>query len=186
MSKRPTPEELTAWVGRLHAVVDELAAQIAARHGAALACRAGCAGCCVDGLTVFEIEAARVKARHATLLREGTPHAEGACAFLDDEGRCRIYEERPYVCRTQGLPLRWLERDEGGAPVEARDVCPLNLEGASLEALSPDALWTVGPFEQRLGARQAEVDGGEGRRVALRALFARGAEGEKRRLPVAG
>lgn len=179
---REIPDETLDWVERLHAVVDELAAPLAAVHEGALACRAGCAGCCADDLTVFEIEAAVIERRHGALLEAGAPHAAGACAFLDGEGRCRVYDARPYVCRTQGLPLRWLERDVDGAPVEARDVCPLNLEGVDLAEQPAEALWTVGPFEQRLAERQAAVDGGEGRRVALRDLF--GATPARRHLPV--
>jgi uncharacterized protein len=170
------------WVERLHAVVDELAAPIAAQHEGRLACRAGCAGCCADGLTVFPIEAEVIRRRHGELLATATPHEEGACAFLDPEGRCRIYDARPYVCRTQGLPLRWLDEDEDGETYEARDVCPLNLEGVPLEELEADALWTLGPIEQRLAAKQAEAGGSPGERVPLRSLFA--ARTTHRRLPV--
>lgn len=174
--------ETVAWVARLHALIDELAAPVTRAHGGLLACRAGCADCCADGLTVFEIEAAAIAARYPELLAEGAPHEEGACAFLDERGLCRVYDARPYVCRTQGLPLRWLEEDDDGAPVEVRDVCPQNLAGgAALEELRPDACWTIGPIERRLAERQAAVDGGEGRRVPLRSLF----QGGKRRLPIA-
>lgn len=176
------PDDVLAWVERLHATVDDLVAPVVARHGERLACRAGCAGCCGDGLTVFAIEAAVIEARHRELLADGDPHAEGACAFLDAEGRCRIYAERPYVCRTQGLPLRWLEHDDDGEAFEARDVCPLNLEGVALDAIDADACWTIGPVEQRLAERQAATDGGAGTRVALRDLFARSAS--TRRLPI--
>jgi Fe-S-cluster containining protein len=176
-------DETVAWVERLHAVVSELAAPIEEVHGPRITCRAGCSGCCVDGLTVFAIEAAVIARRYPELCASGEPHAEGACAFLDAEGRCRVYEARPYVCRTQGLPLRWLEEDEDGAPVEARDVCPLNLEGGvGLEELEAEACWTIGPIEQRLAERQAAEDGGRGTRVPLRSLF----HGGKRRLPLTG
>jgi uncharacterized protein len=160
------------WIERFHAAVDEVAKPIADRHGERLRCRAGCHSCCTDDITVFEVEADRIVARHQELLEHGEPHAEGACAFLDTEGRCRIYEERPYVCRTQGLPLRWIEDDDDDGPYEARDICPLNDEGGPpLEELESDALWSIGPFEERLSRRQRDVDGGEGRRVALRELF---------------
>jgi Fe-S-cluster containining protein len=175
------------WIERFHAAVDEVAKPIASGHGERLRCRAGCHACCADGITVFEVEADRIVARHEELLEHGDPHPEGGCAFLDSEGRCRIYEERPYVCRTQGLPLRWIDEDEEGAPFEARDICPLNDEGGPpLEELEAEALWTIGPFEEKLAERQRAVDGGEGRRVALRELFAKSGEtGEtKRRLPV--
>jgi hypothetical protein len=139
---------------------------------------------------VFAIEAALIAERHHALLDGDAPHPEGACAFLDldDEGSCRIYEDRPYVCRTQGLPLRWLDRDEDGEAFEARDICPLNVDGTPLEELPSDALWTLGPFEQRLAERQSSVDGGALTRVALRDLFPKPAEPgrPRRRLPVIG
>ncbi|MBX3192058.1 MAG: YkgJ family cysteine cluster protein [Labilithrix sp.] len=158
------------WVEALHGAVDELVRPIAQAHGARLSCRSGCSSCCTDGLSVFEIEAAVIARHHADLLENGAPHEEGACAFLDGEGACTVYAHRPYVCRTQGLPLRWLD-DE--ALVEARDVCPKNLadDGTPLEELAPETCWTLGPFESRLASRQAAVDGGEGRRVPLRSLF---------------
>lgn len=177
------------WIERFHAAVDEVAKPLVARHRERLRCRAGCHACCSDDITVFEVEADRIVARHEGLLEHGDPHPEGACAFLDVDGRCRIYEERPYVCRTQGLPLRWIEDDDDGGAYEARDVCPLNDEGGPpLEELEADALWTIGPFEAKLAERQRAVDGGEGRRVALRDLFAKGAPSDggssRRRLPV--
>ncbi|MDB4945828.1 MAG: hypothetical protein JWP97_5362 [Labilithrix sp.] len=184
------PPEALAWVERLHAVGDELVAPVVAAHRERLQCRAGCNACCSDDLSVFTIEAAVIRRHHAALLATELPHAEGACAFLGAEGECRIYEHRPYVCRTQGLPLRWLERDDDGEAVEARDVCPLNAGTLPpLEELAGDVCWTLGPFEERLGGRQAAVDGGRDERVLLRSLFAHAApetRGDaRRRLPLA-
>lgn len=175
------------WVEELHALVDHAASSVARSNAARLQCRAGCSGCCVDGLTVFELEAAVIRQRYAALLDTGEPHPEGACAFLSADGRCRIYPHRPYVCRTQGLPLRWLEEDEhDGAIVELRDICPKNVAGdPPLEELDADACWTLGPFEQRLADRQHDADGGRGQRVALRSLFASGPHRHRPRLPMA-
>ena len=174
------PEDAIDWVERVHAVIDELVAPIVAGHGPRLKCRSGCRDCCSDGLSVFAIEAAVIARHHGGLLAEGAPSEEGACAFLDKEGACRIYAHRPYVCRTQGLPLRWLEREEG-EPVEIRDVCPLNADdGPPLEELTGEECWTLGPFEERLGSRQTSIDGGAGHRVPLRSLFG----GPRHRLPI--
>jgi len=172
--------EILDWVERLHAVVDELVAPIARANGPRLTCRAGCNDCCTDGLSVFAVEAAVIERHHAALLAEGRPNDDGGCAFLDAQGECRVYAHRPYVCRTQGLPLRWLERDEDGQPAEVRDVCPRNAAGSPLEELEADHCWTVGPIEERLAQRQSSIDAGEGRRVALRSLFG----GSRRHLPV--
>lgn len=163
------------WVARFHQAVDEVAAPALRANAARLTCAAGCHDCCSDGLTVFAIEAALIEAHYPELLANEAPHPEGGCAFLDDAGRCRVYEHRPYVCRTQGLPLRWIEEDEDAGEVyEARDICPKNLAGPPLEELPADECWSIGPFEEKLAAAQRD-----GTRVALRSLF-----DQKRRLPI--
>jgi hypothetical protein len=150
--------------------VDARAGALHARHAARLQCRRGCHACCVDDLIVFEVEALRVRTRAAAVLREA-PHPPGACAFLDDTGACRIYAHRPYVCRSQGLPLRWLD-DDGRH--EHRDICPLNEAGAPIETLPAGDCWELGPVEARLATLQARRDGGAGRRLRLRDLFGSG------------
>lgn len=158
----------------LHAEVDARAAALAARHAGRLRCGRGCSACCIDGLTVFEVEAQRIARAHPELLAGASPHAPGACAFLDADGACRVYADRPYVCRTQGLPLRVVYEREDGEIGEVRDICEKNLAGPPLAQLPEDALWPIGPVEERLAALQARLDGGAGRRVALRGLFRRG------------
>lgn len=166
------------WARRFHEAVDAVAAPIEAANRARLTCAAGCHECCSDGLTVFAIEAALIAEHHPELLAHGEPHPEGACAFLDGAGHCRVYEHRPYVCRTQGLPLRWIDEDEeSGELYEARDICPKNAAGPPLEELPADECWSIGPFEEKLAAAQKD-----GRRVALRSLFAQSPQ--KRRLPI--
>ena len=174
------------WVEQLHALVNEAAAPVEQANASRLTCRAGCSDCCADGLTVFAVEAAVIRRHHADLLASAAPHPPGACAFLDGDGQCRIYAQRPYVCRTQGLPLRWLEEDELEEEIiESRDICPKNVAGGpALEELEADACWTIGPFEQRLADRQHASDGDRGERVSLRGLFA--SEAHRRRLPLAG
>jgi len=156
----------------LHERVDARSAALADRHADRLRCRRGCAGCCLDGLTVFAVEAQRIRLAHGPLLRDARPHAPGACAFLDDRGACRIYADRPYVCRTQGLPLRWIEDDPAGdAPVERRDICPENEAGPPITGLPADACWTLGPTEAALATLARRFDR-TAARIPLRALFA--------------
>ncbi len=157
----------------LHRRVDERAGALAARHRDRLQCRRGCSGCCVDGLEVHSIEAALIRERSGALLERSAPHPEGACAFLDGDGACRIYDVRPYVCRTQGLPLRWLAGDgPGGTTVERRDICPLNDEGEPLVALDPGDCFTLGPVEGELAQLEERFTGKRPRRIPLRTLFA--------------
>jgi Fe-S-cluster containining protein len=159
----------------IHREVDGLAAMVAERLGERLVCRSGCCDCCQDRLTVLEIEAELIKARCGELLSVADPAPPGACAFLDGAGACRIYRWRPYVCRTQGLPLRWFEDDAQTS--EGRDICPLNLEvisgmGEDLAEYPAENCWTLGPWEGRLASLQAEASGRfEQTRVLLRSLF---------------
>jgi len=122
---------------------------------------------------VTRVEAERIRARHGDLLATATPHPVGACAFLDADGACRIYADRPLVCRSQGLPLRILFEDESGEIEERRDICPLNLEGGPpLAALAEDDCWLVGIHELRLTAIDEASGGSDETRIRLRDLFA--------------
>ena len=136
-----------------------------------LKCGQGCSSCCVDDLTVFEVEALNIQTQFGELLENESPNKPGSCAFLDDKGLCRIYEARPYVCRTQGLPLRWEDEDEKGDPVEFRDICPVNAEGTPLVDLPDSHFLTLGHFEGKLAEIQAIRDSWALNRVALRSLF---------------
>ncbi|TDJ17510.1 MAG: YkgJ family cysteine cluster protein [Deltaproteobacteria bacterium] len=162
----------------LHAEVDERAAELAVRHVGRLRCGRGCSACCIDDLSVLEIEAERIRRGHARLLASGTAGPSGACAFLDAEGACRIYADRPYVCRTQGLPLRWFSESPSGEIQEQRDICELNLDGPPIEGLDADDVWLIGPYEGRLAALQDGLDGGKSQRVSLRSLFSKDASSD--------
>jgi Fe-S-cluster containining protein len=166
----PHLEELRALYGE----VDASARSLEEIHAARLRCERGCSDCCVDWITVFEVEAENIRRRHGVLLLEGEPYPPGSCSFLDGEGACRIYPDRPYVCRTQGLPLRWIGEGKDGSLVEKRDICPLNDEGSPIEELRKEECWSLGPYEQRLAGLQGRADGGERRRVPLRELWSKG------------
>lgn len=161
----------------LYRELDRQVQELCRMHSDRLACRNGCTDCCVDELTVFQVEAETIRRNCSDVLRRQQPHPPGMCAFLDSNGSCRIYAFRPYVCRTQGLPLRWIEgpeEDEGeedGEVVEMRDICPLNDAGPPIEELPEEACWTLGPFEERLAVLQAALDGWQLKRILLRELF---------------
>ncbi len=176
MSRDTYPRPFLDKLSALHAAVDAVADPLVARLGGDLVCARGCSACCQDDLTVFTLEAALIRDKCAEVLAAG-PAPAGACAFLDPDGACRIYPWRPYVCRTQGLPLRWLDGDEAGRESEQRDICPVNVEamarnGRNLTDLAVDDCWTLGPWEGKLASLQAEADGCfDIRRVPLRDLF---------------
>jgi len=115
---------------------DQLAARLSSHYAGHLTCRAGCSGCCHHHLSVFVVEAAAVRKAvdalpqqtrtiiqrqaHEVTKREAD-NQPVACPLLVEE-RCSIYESRPLICRTQGLPLL-IEAEDGQPEV---DFCPLN------------------------------------------------------------
>lgn len=116
--------------------VDLLSAKLSSHYARHLVCRSGCSGCCHHHLSVFAVEAAAVREAVETLPEHvqaqleqqardvQTLEARGepvACPMLIED-RCSIYQSRPLICRTQGLPLL-LEAEDGQAEV---DFCPLN------------------------------------------------------------
>lgn len=94
--------------------VDAFARRVESRHE--LSCGPGCSACCEVSLAVGVLEASRVRGalaalepgrRAAVRARTVDPRvtAEERCVMLDEAGRCDVYEARPLVCRSQGLPL---------------------------------------------------------------------------------
>lgn len=172
--------------------VDSFSAGVSGRRADDLACRAGCDGCCRVELTVSPVEATSVRealgrlsseARAEIALRaRGGGEGETRCVFLGNDGRCAVYENRPLVCRTQGLPLRY---PPGTVPASAIGLqlgekgevtwCPLNFrermpEGADiLDAGLVDQLLAV--VNQRHSQRKG-VD--PLARESLRAIAAEG------------
>ena len=116
--------------------VDDLTSQLNERYQSHLQCGAGCSGCCQHHLSVFAVEAAGLTEAIAALpeaqqtrirqqaidVKEREAKGEPvACPLLVDN-LCSVYESRPLICRTQGLPLLY-EADDGAQEI---DFCPLN------------------------------------------------------------
>lgn len=69
-----------------------------------------------------------------------------ACPNLDDKGLCLVYESRPLICRTFGLPVRTGSQYTG-------EECELNFTSATekqKERAAWDLLWEdeIGPDDQ--------------------------------------
>jgi len=172
------PGETTAALAALaalHVETDDRFAATTAAIGTPIGCRPGCADCCQDDLRVWQVEADAIEAWVRRRAAGATPlvvHERGACAFLGADRRCQIFEVRPYVCRSQGAVLAWIDGDDDS---ERRATCEVHLQGVDLMALPSTAAFELGPAEQRLVAiatQQLSIAGGRGlpKRVALRTL----------------
>lgn len=164
-----TPEILNA-LKLFYQALDAHILQIEEENKSRINCKKGCYSCCKDDLEVFGVEAAFILQNEAELLKKSSPAPTGACAFLDSEGACRIYDSRPFVCRTHGVPIAYLQEDEQGE-FELRDICPLNEEGEPLEDLQDEKIFQNSSWEEKLVMLQLMADRGKMEREKLRALF---------------
>lgn len=164
-----SPEILKA-LGQFYEALDSHINSIEQKNQSRINCKKGCFSCCKDDLEVFGIEAKNIQDEFADLLQNETEAPKEGCAFLNSEGACRIYHARPFICRTHGVPIAFLEEDAEGF-YELRDICPLNEEGEPLEELSDDSIFQNNAWEEKLAELQLFADKGKLERVLLRDLF---------------
>ena len=117
---------------QLTARVDSLCDAITAALGEQLTCSAGCSSCCTS-ITVFPVEAAAMREvlenlphrQSEEIHRHVTEHADGERCPLLLHHRCLLYEARPIICRTHGLPIIYTSDGQRNS-----DCCPHNLTDA--------------------------------------------------------
>ena len=173
----PPREDLRGTLVQLRTRVDAHFDAAVDRSPTAFTCAEGCSACCHARFSVFEIEAVPLREALATMAAEDPerrerirravddPAAAAHCPFLLDD-RCAVYEARPIICRSHGLPV--IAADENGAEVSH---CALNFRSEAPPAPSVLSLERVNAPLSVL----ARLWDGRGQRVALTAL-ARGDE----------
>jgi len=113
--------------------VDELCHRIGEEFGAHLACGPGCSGCCrhlslswVEGMAISRALAMLPPDEAGVIRDRARASSPDACPLLEGD-LCLLYDARPVICRTHGLPV--LTVDESG---ERRvDFCPRNFRDVS-------------------------------------------------------
>jgi len=119
--------------------VDLLCRRIEQAFPGEMSCRRGCDGCCRH-ISVFAVEAVAMALALKGVQRDTVARAriraevagpEDPCPFLED-GACLLYEARPVICRTHGLPIL-LDREKAEV-----DCCSKNFR--RVETLPPKAV----------------------------------------------
>jgi Fe-S-cluster containining protein len=104
--------------------VSHLSEQLSKLHQKEMACKKGCSECCMH-FSILPVEyfsiLQELKANPPQQYLELDEEADD-CNFLIDD-LCQIYESRPFICRTHGLPLLFMSLD--GDEWEL-STCPLN------------------------------------------------------------
>ncbi|TAJ11183.1 YkgJ family cysteine cluster protein [Marinilabiliaceae bacterium JC017] len=82
-------------------------------HHTNMQCQKGCDQCCLN-FSVFPVEFDAIKEQvheqYSETFALPTTETTDKCAFLKDH-RCTIYEARPIICRTHGLPLLYMDAE---------------------------------------------------------------------------
>ncbi|OGQ99483.1 MAG: hypothetical protein A2521_00860 [Deltaproteobacteria bacterium RIFOXYD12_FULL_57_12] len=153
----------------------EETARLLAMLGGRIRCRPGCDDCCRD-FSVLPLEAARIDLASAGLpletqiaIRANAAKPGDHCPFLIDH-LCAIYDARPLICRTHGLPIAHIDPAQQTIEVS---VCPLNFPPEA-ELPSSNGLFFLDRFNAGLldlNSRYAATAGIEAtRRQSLRKL----------------
>lgn len=133
-------QDYIEYLNQLRTKVDKFFDQCFKKYQKEFSCKLGCDQCCHVTLSVSAIEANAIKDWFDQLDQEiknnlqeiwqgeqskGKDLAENLvspCVFLY-EGKCSIYENRPIICRSHGLPLLRFENGENFL-----DCCSLNFQ----------------------------------------------------------
>ena len=111
-----------------------------------LKCCPGCSDCC-RAFAVFPVEAQIIRSAKRQLSDNSLGHEDKVlefCSLLKDK-RCSIYAHRPLICRTQGLPIGYIDHEQGLVEVSA---CELNFSGYG--QFDVDQLLMMDNFNDRL------------------------------------
>ena len=91
--------------------IDQLTGKLSSLHQNQMQCKKGCDLCCMN-YNIFPIEFHAIKEQ---LKKQAVVNSrvanENECVFLIDH-ECQIYENRPVICRTHGLPLLFMNDEQ--------------------------------------------------------------------------
>jgi len=92
--------------------VDRHSKKLTSIHSKHLHCKMGCDLCCMD-YRIFPVEFHTILNRirkDKSFIKPEKQIDESTCIFLKNHA-CTIYENRPCICRTHGLPLLYMNDD---------------------------------------------------------------------------
>lgn len=130
--------------------IDEISTKLSQLHTNQLQCKAGCSSCC-ESISVFEVEfdtiqeqitKHKIELPKPLFLQKFTKR----CRFLVNK-RCSIYEFRPIICRTQGLPILYRSFNTDHYELS---VCKLNFKGINTNYFNDHNSLMLSPFNTKL------------------------------------
>jgi Fe-S-cluster containining protein len=124
--------------------VDALCVKLEETHKEQITCSRGCHKCCMD-FSIFPVEMYSIlQETDRRKININHDASEGECVFMM-EGLCSIYESRPLICRTHGLPLLYMGGDEWQL-----SYCELNFTGSNLPEFNEANTFPQDRYNSRL------------------------------------
>jgi uncharacterized protein len=135
---------------KIRKTIDSVSKKLALNHASHLQCKKGCDMCCMD-YSILPVEFFSIlhelKQKHFLIAEKeaGDEKQDGNCIFLKNNA-CTIYESRPVICRTHGLPLLYTNDDYEWE----LSTCELNFKNFDFEKFKPENTYAQDKFNSRL------------------------------------
>lgn len=157
---------MTGTLARFEALAAEVEREFDAirrRNAGCMECREGCSDCCRCRLSVTRLEEAILRKGLARLPepvrreleKRATAENQEMCPALDANGACQVYECRPLICRSHGVPLRYRSPVPLVQPTRI-DVCEKNFVDIATESLPAEDVIDQTTLTAELAALDAE------------------------------
>jgi len=144
-----TEKHFTAY-RTLRKKIDSILEKLSDQHASHMKCRKGCDLCCMD-YSILPIEFYAIldelkkKGMDIESPKPSEDHHGKGCVFLKNHS-CTIYESRPVICRTHGLPLLFTNDDYEWE----LSTCELNFTSYDYENFTPDNTWPQDTYNSKL------------------------------------
>ena len=133
------------------------------RNDGCMECQKGCSDCCRCRLSITRVEQANLRRGLARLpesvrrelAERATAETQEMCPALDANGACQVYESRPLICRSHGVPLRHRYPVPLVQPTRI-DVCEKNFTEVSTNSLPPEDVMDQTSLMAELAALDVE------------------------------
>jgi Fe-S-cluster containining protein len=131
----------------LRSEIDALSNKLAERHKEHMKCKKGCDMCCMD-YSIFPIEFYFILndlKGNKIEFSVGEKSKESVCVFLENQV-CSVYDQRPIICRTHGLPLLYMSEDNQWE----LSACELNFTEFDFEDFTLDNTFEQDKYNSKL------------------------------------
>jgi len=149
--------------------IDRESERLLHNHGSIISCKPGCSSCCKLS-SVLAIEAIILQRAFYALSKQ---LQEQIKANISDEfcpllvnNRCALYQHRPLICRTHGLPIGYIDEE-----VHAIEISACDLNFPPTYAFTEDNILLMDPFTQQLHTLNAMVSSKSKMRIKILELI---------------